>query len=115
MQPRTLDCTVTHSGNAETGLIHKVSCHGQLVAGTAHTLKETVHPLIDMGGKIIVSLAEVSYVDSMGIGCLVGLRSAATAHGNCILEFENLSDRLQELLSFTHLTDIITPRPATHD
>ncbi len=107
MLPRTLECVVKHTGDVETGRVHTVLCHGQLVAGTAHILKDAVKPLVQVGGHIIVDLGEVSYVDSMGLGTLVALKTSAVSHGNGTIEFAHLSERVQELIRFTHLTEIL--------
>jgi anti-sigma B factor antagonist len=107
MESRTLECFVDQTGDIETGRVHTVLCKGQLVSSTGATLKETVKPLIDQGGRIIVDLGEVSYVDSMGLGTLVGLKASAIAHGYCSIEFNHLSDRVQQLLRLTHLTEML--------
>jgi anti-anti-sigma regulatory factor len=53
-----------------------------------------------------VDVADVQYVDSMGLGALVGLKVSAIGAGYCTLEFRNLSERLQELLRITSLTTL---------
>jgi anti-sigma B factor antagonist len=83
-----------------------VTCHGRLVAGTTDTIKETIKPLIKEGGEITVDLGDVEFVDSMGLGALVGLKISAIGAGYCTLEFKNLSKRVQELMHMTHLTDL---------
>lgn len=99
---------VEKSGDEATGLVTKVMCHGRLINQTADELKDTVKPMIAAGGKIIIDLGDVSFVDSMGLGTLVGLKVSAIGAGYCILEFEHLSDRVQELLRLTNLTKLFT-------
>jgi anti-anti-sigma factor len=41
---------------------------------TAGELREIVKPLIPEGGTIMVDLTDVSFMDSMGLGTLVGLK-----------------------------------------
>jgi len=106
MQPRVLECEVTKTGDVETGRVITVTCHGQLVSSTAATLKETLKPLIADGGRIIVDFNDISYVDSMGLGALVGIKVSAIAHGYCTVEFEHLSDRVQELIRLTNLSEL---------
>jgi hypothetical protein len=43
----------------------------------------------------------------MGLGALVGLKISAIGAGYCTLQYENLSKKLQELISITHLTDLL--------
>jgi anti-sigma B factor antagonist len=95
---------IEKSGDEATGKVTTVICHGQLVNQTADQLKEVVKPLIAGGGRIILDFGDISYVDSMGLGSLVGLKVSAIAAGYCTLEFEHLSQRVQELLRLTNLT-----------
>ena len=91
-------------GNAVT----TVKCHGKLVAETATEMKGVVHPLIPLGGRIIVDLGDVSHLDSSGLGTLVGLKASAIRQGYCILEFANLTPRIIELLRITNLTQLFS-------
>jgi anti-anti-sigma factor len=102
----TFACEVEKSGDPTTGRVARVICHGGLVNQTAGILKETVKPLIADGGRIILDFGDVNFVDSMGLGSLVGLKVSAIGAGYCTLEFEHLSPRVQELLRLTKLTDM---------
>lgn len=106
MNTQDLHCEVEKTGDPTTGRVITVTCHGRLVAGTTEVIKETVKPLIADGGKIIVDVGDVQYIDSMGLGALVGLKVSAIGAGYCTLQFENLSKKVQELVSTTHLTDL---------
>ena len=79
-----------------------VRCHGRLLTETSGELK--VKALISNGGRIIVDLSDVSHLDSSGLGTLVGLKASAINHGYCILELENMTPRILELLRITNLT-----------
>jgi anti-sigma B factor antagonist len=83
-----------------------VKCHGRVVSGTSSELKNTVRPLIDSGGRIIIDLGDVGYLDSSGLGTLVGLKASAINKGLCKLEFRNMTPRVLELLRITKLTQI---------
>jgi anti-sigma B factor antagonist len=108
MQPRTLEFVLQKTGDANTGNVFTLLCHGQLVIGTVAKLKEAIKPLLGEGGRIIVDLGEVLYVDSTGIGAMVGLKfAAAGATPPSKLEFCNLSYRVQELIRFTHLEPLL--------
>jgi anti-sigma B factor antagonist len=106
METQDLRCDVVKTEDPTAGRVATVTCHGRLVAGTSEVLKETVKPLIAEGGKIIVDVGGVQFVDSMGLGALVGLKVSAIGAGYCTLQFENLSKKVQELVSITHLTDL---------
>jgi anti-anti-sigma factor len=81
----------------------KIRCHGRLVSDNASQVKEPVKPLIVRGGRIILDFADLEYLDSSGLGALVGLKVSAINHGLCRLELENLSPRIRELLTITNL------------
>jgi anti-anti-sigma factor len=50
----------------------------------------------------------VSYVDSSGLGTLVGLKVSALKEGYCKLELFNLSPRVKELLRLSNLTQLFS-------
>src|SRR5579859_2666118 len=89
MEAQELKCEVEKTVEADGGRLTTVICHGRLVAGTSDVVKTTVKPLIANGGRIIVDVGDVQYVDSMGLGTLVGLKVSAIAAGYCTLEFRN--------------------------
>ena len=80
-----------------------VACHGKLVAGNTDQIKEVVKPLIAQGGRIVVDLTDLNYLDSSGLGALLALKISALNRGFCILEFRNMTARILELLRITHL------------
>jgi anti-anti-sigma factor len=85
-----------------------ITCHGRLVSDTAEQLKELVKPLISEGGRIVMDFTDLKYLDSQGLGALVGLKISAINKGMCKLELVNLSPRVRELLSLTHLTELFS-------
>jgi anti-anti-sigma factor len=80
-----------------------IHCHGRLVNQTAGQLKELVKPLIPQGGRILLDFADLEYLDSSGLGALVGLKVSALHQGLVKLELENLSPRIKDLLKMTNL------------
>jgi anti-sigma B factor antagonist len=87
-----------------------VNCHGRLVSDTSPKIKEVVQPLIPLGGRIVIDLGDVSYLDSSGLGALVGLKASAIRQGLCMLEFENMTPRVLELLRITNLMQMFTSK-----
>lgn len=65
-------------------------------------------PVIPLGGRIVVDLSDVNYLDSSGLGALVGLKVSAINQGLCILEFANMTPRVMELLRITRLTQMFS-------
>jgi anti-sigma B factor antagonist len=84
-----------------------IKCHGRLVSGSTEGIKLLVKPLIDGGGRrIVIDCGDLEYVDSSGLGALVGLKVSALNKGLGKLEFVNLSPRVLELLKLTSLSDL---------
>ena len=86
--------------------VYTVTCHGRLTSATGQSLHDTVKGLIEQGGHIRIDCADVPFVDSSGLGVLVGLKVSAISKGYCTLELENLSPRVSDLLNLTKLTSI---------
>ena len=79
-----------------------VHCTGKISSNTIHSLKATVKPLFSENKTIVLDLTNVSYLDSSGLGGIVGLYvSAKTAKSQ--LKLINLNERLKELFSITRL------------
>ena len=100
-------CEVENS--VEDGVkVTTVRCHGRLINQTAGEVKDIVKPLIPQGGTIVIDLSDVTFLDSLGLGTLVGLKVSAINEGYCTLRLDNLSARVQELLKLTHLTSLFS-------
>src|SRR5262249_25299290 len=89
--------------------VTRVKCHGKVTSETGCELREAVKPLLALGGRIVISLSDVNYVDSSGLGTLVGLKIPAMKQGFCTVEFVNLTSRILELLRVSNLTQILVP------
>jgi anti-anti-sigma factor len=85
-----------------------VKCHGRLVAENADELKDVVKPLIPLGGRIVIDLTDLNYLDSSGLGTLLSLRISAVKQGYCILEVVNMTPKVLELLRITNLASIFS-------
>jgi anti-sigma B factor antagonist len=77
-----------------------------LVSHTAEQLRESVKPLIPLGGHILLDMTDVNFMDSMGLGTLVGLKVSALREGFCSLELVNITPRIREQLHLTNLTKL---------
>ena len=86
------------------GDVALVRCHGKLVAGYGSNFYTSVSRLLPDHKRIVLDLADLSQVDSMGLGSLVRLMVSARSRG-CSLELLHLGKRVRELLSLTHLLD----------
>lgn len=99
-------CEIEKTEDPSLGPVATVTCHGRIVSETSAQLKEAVKPLIPLGGRIRLDLTDVAYMDSSGLGTLVGLNISALKEGYCRLELINLSPRVKELLSLSNLAQL---------
>lgn len=83
-----------------------VLCTGRITSETAESLKKTVKPLLSESKFVVLDLTDVNYLDSSGLGTIVGLYvSAKAAHNK--LWVVNLNPRLKELFSLTRLGQVM--------
>ena len=90
-----------------SGDITLVKCHGRLVSETAGDLKQLIKPMIPKCRRIVLALTDVNFVDSSGLGTLVGLKVSAGAAAYCSLQFINFSPLVKELLHTTKLSQLL--------
>ena len=84
-----------------------VKCHGRLVAGTTEELYQTVKDLLPQAKLVVVDLAELTYVDSSGLGTLVRLHASARKLG-CEFKLLHLGKQLRNLLRLTNLLSVFS-------
>jgi len=82
-----------------------VECAGRLTIEHAHLLKAEVKAMIPSQKRIILDLGEVAFMDSSGLGTLVGLYISARNSG-CQLEACNMSKAVRDLLGMSHLLSV---------
>ncbi len=99
---------VQKSADDHGAAVTTIICHGRLVSENSSQIKELVKPLIPLGGRIILDLTDLGYLDSSGLGTLVGLKVSAVKEGYCKLELVNLSPRVKELLRLSNLTQLFS-------
>ncbi len=83
-----------------------VDCHGRIIFGDESLmLREAVKELLKTTKDIVINLADVNYIDSGGLGTLVGLYTSARSTGGMI-KLANLTHRVGELLQVTKLLTV---------
>ena len=89
------------------GDIRILDCSGKITLGEGTmTVRNTVRDILKNNGKkIILNLADVSYIDSSGIGELVSTYTTVTNNGGQ-LKLLNLTKKIQELLTITKLVTV---------
>ena len=83
----------------------KVRCSGTITAATKDTLVGQLHPLASADKTMVLDLGQVSYIDSTGLGALVGLWTTAKKAGGTV-QMTNLPRNIKELLALTSLNTI---------
>jgi anti-sigma B factor antagonist len=79
-----------------------VRCVGRIVSSTSPLLQNTVRPLIAENKRVVLDLTNVSFLDSSGLGSIVGLWvNGKKSH--CDLKLIHLNDRIKELLHISNL------------
>jgi anti-anti-sigma factor len=100
LSPQTLDLRTYAWEDATV-----VACTGRLSVETSPILKTEVKALLPKNRRVILDLTDLGYMDSSGLGALVGLYISAKG-ANCQLELVNLSPRIRELLSLTNVLSV---------
>jgi anti-sigma B factor antagonist len=83
-----------------------VSCHGRIVFGEeSNALRDTLKQQLTSTRQIVLNLFGVTYIDSGGLGTLVGVYSSARAAGADV-KLTGLGQRLQDVLQITKLVTV---------
>lgn len=86
-----------------------LSCPGRLNLASAPRLTKAIEQTVDAGrARIVIDLAETTFIDSSGLGALVaGLKRARSAGGD--LRVARASDQAVAVLCLTNLDRILRP------
>jgi anti-sigma B factor antagonist len=83
-----------------------VDCRGRLLFGEeASGLRDTVKNLLAETKSIVINLGDTTYIDSGGLGTLVGLYSSAQNQGGMV-KLARLQQRVVDLLQVTKLLTV---------
>jgi len=86
--------------------VHVVDCAGRIVFGEEGILlREKVKQSLVTNNRILLNLAEVSYIDSGGLGTLVALRASALNAG-ASLRLASLTKRVVDVMQITKLLTV---------
>ena len=87
------------------GTVKVLDVKGQIIQGDL-LLKDKINSVINQGHKqILVNLAGVSYVDSAGLGELVGAYTTVTRGGGK-MKLSNVTKKTHDLLTITKLVTV---------
>jgi len=83
-----------------------IDCSGRIVMGDETAfLRHQVKDLLNESRQVVLSLAQVNYMDSSGLGTLVGLYTSARSVGGEI-KLAGLTQRVKDVLQITKLGSI---------
>lgn len=83
-----------------------VDCAGRIVFGDeTAALRDRVRELISPESRIVLNLADVTYIDSGGLGTLVALYTTARNAGGAV-KLARLTQRVGDLLQVTKLLTV---------
>jgi anti-sigma B factor antagonist len=83
-----------------------VHCAGRIVFGEeASALRAELKKVLTNSKKVVLNLADVTYIDSGGLGTLVGVYSSARAAGADI-KLAGLGQRVRDVLQITKLVTV---------
>lgn len=108
--------TSLHIRQVEAGDVTVLHLEGQLVLGDGDdAFRDTVNELMDHGRlKLVVDLADVSYIDSAGIGVLIG-RYLSVRRRNGDMKLANLTNRSRRVMTITHLLTVFEAYDSVDD
>lgn len=87
-----------------------VKVNGEVDVATASELRTLLRELYEKkAGDIVLDMAELRYMDSTGLGVLIGAYARMQEHGNCIL-VRNPREHIQKLLRITALDKLFCPQ-----
>ena len=83
-----------------------VSCQGRIMFGEEATeLREDLKRVLASTRQVVLNLSGVTYIDSGGLGTLVGVYSSARAAG-AEIKLTGLGQRLRDVLQITKLVTV---------
>jgi anti-sigma B factor antagonist len=95
--------------NKEIEGVSVVALDGRIVLGEeSNSLRERVKNLISEGKKkIVLNMANVRYIDSAGLGILVGAHVSAKNQG-AALHLSNLGNKFHDVLQLTRVLTVFS-------
>ena len=98
--------------NREVDSVAVVALDGRIVLGEeSNALREKVKSLLAAGQKkIVLNMADVTYIDSSGLGTMVALHTSAKSQG-AAMKISNLGAKFQEILQVTKLVTVFDGYP----
>ena len=84
-------------------------CRGRITMETAGQFRSEIKTLAPKHKFLMADLGSISFVDSEGLGSILGTYILALSHG-CVLMLVNVNSRVKDLLNITHLESVFGNR-----
>lgn len=95
--------TVTTEKKGDEAVVH---CSGRITLENTSQLRETARAAMDGARQLVIDFSNVTYLDSSGLGAIVGLYISSKKTG-CRLKLVNLSPRVKEIFTLTRLGEVL--------
>jgi anti-sigma B factor antagonist len=82
-----------------------VECRGRLTMEVSTDFKQQIKEMIPKTRRLVLDLSGITYMDSSGLGAIVGIYVSAKA-GRCNLQLVNLSQQIRKLLGMTRVISL---------
>ena len=79
---------------------------GEIDVATSPVLRQALADLVDLHGRITVDLSGTTFIDSSGLGVLVGALKRARECGNDDLVLRGLQEPVRRVFEITGLTEL---------
>ena len=83
-----------------------IRCIGKLTYTSCEVLRSTVHGLLPQTKRLVLDLKDMKYLDSYGLGVLVGIYLSARRQ-DCQLRLINVDQQAKNVLKITNLTYLV--------
>jgi len=80
-----------------------IRCIGKLTYANCEVLRSTIQGLLPQKKRLVLDLKEMTYLDSFGLGVLVGVYLSAKRQ-DCQLRLINVDEQAKNLIRITNLT-----------
>jgi anti-sigma B factor antagonist len=92
----------------QIGDVSVVALTGRILLGEeSNSLRERIKSLICEGKKIVLNMANVTYIDSTGLGILVAAHVSAQKQGTALC-LSDLGNKFHDLLQLTRLLTVFS-------
>jgi anti-anti-sigma factor len=80
---------------------------GELDAALTSRLRSVLSPLLEIGGRVVIDMAAVTFVDSAGVGLLAGIAHRMSSAGRAVV-IRGARPPVVRVLELTGLVDVLT-------